>query len=66
MIGRVRKVPGLEVYRILGRILHADGLYVEDGEWVGLEQITTANTHDYTIPQYVKSQRVGAARFDND
>ena len=31
MIGRVRKVPGLEVYRILGRILHADGLYVEDG-----------------------------------
>jgi hypothetical protein len=25
MIERVRKVPGLKVYRMLGRILHADG-----------------------------------------
>jgi hypothetical protein len=33
---------------------------------VGLEQTTTADTHDYTIPRYEEGQRVGAARFDDN
>ena len=32
--------------------------HVEDGEWVGLEHLTTADTSGYTIPQFVSDQRV--------
>jgi hypothetical protein len=38
--------------------------YIEDGQWVGLEHITTADTHGYTIPRYVKEQRLHVSAFD--
>jgi hypothetical protein len=38
--------------------------HIEDGQWVGLENITTADTHGYTIPRYVKEQRLHVSAFD--
>lgn len=38
--------------------------HIEDGEWVGLEHLTTADTHGFKIKQYVKDQRVNVAVFE--
>jgi hypothetical protein len=38
--------------------------HIEDGQWVGLENITTADTHGYTIPRYVKEQRLHVSTFE--
>jgi hypothetical protein len=38
--------------------------HIEDGQWVGLEHLTTAHTYGYSIPQYVKDQRVHVSVFD--
>lgn len=32
--------------------------HIEDGEWIGLENLTTADTSGYTIPKWVDRQRV--------
>jgi len=58
--GRVKEREGLDqdVVASAGWKQH-----VEDGEWVGLEHLTTAHTSGYTIPQYVADQRVHVSTF---
>jgi hypothetical protein len=38
--------------------------HVEEGQWVGLEHLTTADTAGYTIPRFVKDQRVHVSTFE--
>jgi hypothetical protein len=38
--------------------------HVEDGEWLGLENLTTAHTSGYTLERFVNSQRVHVSVID--
>lgn len=37
--------------------------HIEDGQWVGLEHLTTVDTSGYTIPRFIKDQRLHTSTF---